>query len=303
MLSGGLVTTRKFRALNHDLVVFAGLLVAAALAVAALAILSSRLGETELRLPVVVAFALALAAALGAILRLVPRKSVDPGDDPAVSGLDSGEAPLAIQSEGEYAIAAVAAEGDRALSLIREEAERVLAELRSQQAAAGGSGGVPEGGADAETKATLAALEAEFKDLARRSAELELLRAQAPAPERGGASSELDVPVETCAIHWWHGARRGGFEARAVRPNGSEYVFARSTMVRTDGPGDPAPGGTIEAAHKELVRRLERDGWEPTGTGASWYATSFRRPLAQDDGTRSEAAAERRPRGRPRLGS
>ncbi len=297
------MTTRKFRALNHELVVFAGLLVAAALAVAALAILSSRLGETDLRLPVVVAFALALVAALGAILRLAPRKGVEPEDDPAGSGLDSADTTLALRSEGEYAIAAVAAEGDRALSLIREEAERVLAELRSKQAAAGGSGQVPEGGADAETKATLAALEAEFRDLARRSAELEALRAHAPAPAGGGTPSELDGPVETCAIHWWHGARRGGFEARAVRPNGSEYVIARSTMVRTEGPGDPAAGGTIGAAHEELVRRLEHDGWEPTGTGASWYATSFRRPLAQGDGSRSEAAAERRPRGRPRLGS
>lgn len=82
---------------------------------------------------------------------------------------------------------------------------------------------------------------------------------------------------ETCEIAWWHGARKGGFEARATKPTGRAYLAGRSPMVRWESGDPPAQAGSIAAAHESLVAKLVREGWEPEGRGDTWYGRRFRR--------------------------
>jgi hypothetical protein len=93
---------------------------------------------------------------------------------------------------------------------------------------------------------------------------------------RGGALAA----AETCEIAMWHADGDGDFYARAVGPEGKDYVAARSLMFRWQGDDTPPSNGAILAAHNVLMQRLAWDGWslEEQQNGI-WWQRSLHRPV------------------------
>ncbi len=118
------------------------------------------------------------------------------------------------------------------------------------------------------------------------------------AAQGGGISS--NAPWETCEINFRVGDKATRFHtgwfyvtfhAVALGPKG-RYTAAQSEkctdkicggMVGAEGPcgyyGDKAQRetGDCQDAHGDLVAKLTKEGWEPTGRGALWFNHRFRR--------------------------
>jgi hypothetical protein len=83
--------------------------------------------------------------------------------------------------------------------------------------------------------------------------------------------------AETCEVVWWHGARKGGFEARLDGRGGRPLVVARSRPITWSGDEPPPPEGRAADAHRMLVEKLLGQGWEPASQGDDWYSSRFQR--------------------------
>lgn len=90
------------------------------------------------------------------------------------------------------------------------------------------------------------------------------------APLDGG-----DAAVEECKILLWRGYTKSEFTALA----GGGIVFLRSRPFRWRKDGAPPAEEPYVAAHSELVRSLEEDGWIRSGQGDEWYALALTRGL------------------------
>jgi hypothetical protein len=96
--------------------------------------------------------------------------------------------------------------------------------------------------------------------------------------ERANAEAE-ELELAFCTIHWWRGYVKSQFFARAVGPDGVEYVAARSPMFRWRRDEPPEPRKEIRAAHAALMERLLDDEWELAGPPAGhWYEVALQRP-------------------------
>jgi hypothetical protein len=96
----------------------------------------------------------------------------------------------------------------------------------------------------------------------------------------GGAESQEATRWETCEIIYTLEHSRVKLWARAVGANG-EYNAGESPTWSSM--GAPVRTSQIDrTAHKDLVDKLVRDGWQHVGTVGEWYNDRFRRPVAQD---------------------
>ena len=111
-------------------------------------------------------------------------------------------------------------------------------------------------------------------------------RAAAPVGARPSASAHAEpvdgqpvaTGVATCEIVWWHGARKGGFEAR-IGDERRPRVVGRSRTITWSDATPPTPDGPAAEVHALLVDRLEADGWTLAGAGEGWYALRFERSV------------------------
>ena len=76
---------------------------------------------------------------------------------------------------------------------------------------------------------------------------------------------------ETCHIVFWRGYFRCAFYAvpEAGEPQASPFFRSREQS--------PVQSGDALEAYRELVERLEDEGWEPFARGREWFALTFRR--------------------------
>ena len=162
---------------------------------------------------------------------------------------------------------------DDLLALMRAEVGRAVSELRAELTA----------GVDARPGSVLR--EADLRaELERRVATFRPQDAQGDVPPRSAeppspaVDGDGEIAWETCEIVWWHGVRKGGFEAR---PDGTRRAAAvlRSPMVAWTGEGTPSPEGATATAHEALITKLVEDGWERAEPGDTWYGDRFRRRL------------------------
>jgi hypothetical protein len=84
-------------------------------------------------------------------------------------------------------------------------------------------------------------------------------------------SESVGADFETCHIVFWRGYFKCAFYAV---PEAGEPLGSRSFRSRDR---TPAQSGEALEAHRELVERLEDDGWEPFAREREWYALTFRR--------------------------
>jgi hypothetical protein len=77
-----------------------------------------------------------------------------------------------------------------------------------------------------------------------------------------------------CTIQHWRGHVKSMFYASA---EDDQAVVAKSRPFRSRG-GQLAGSDAAVAAHRELVARLEQDGWVAAGKGEEWYELRLRRP-------------------------
>jgi hypothetical protein len=128
-----------------------------------------------------------------------------------------------------------------------------------------------------------------------------------PQDERadGDSAEGWESRVETCRIVLWRGYLTSAFYARATDDPAGEPIGESSTPFRWRRAAVP---DTPEArsAHREVVSRLEENGWTPTGRGAEWYATDLARTVlvpsrgSADDPPAAEASLpEREPEPEP----
>jgi hypothetical protein len=95
-----------------------------------------------------------------------------------------------------------------------------------------------------------------------------------PARRQGGRDERRRRTDELCSIRWWRGYVKSSFYA--VDPDDPETVIEESPMFRWLH-GDPPSSDAAREAHRELVARLERDGWRRAGKGTQWFELRFRR--------------------------
>lgn len=96
---------------------------------------------------------------------------------------------------------------------------------------------------------------------------------QAEVDSRESATPE--TLWESCLIA--HGS--GKWHAPVTTPRGSYSIVEprRRSIFYKQGSPNGANNTTIEA-HRALVQRLAREGWEPLGGGPLWWQREFRRP-------------------------
>jgi hypothetical protein len=122
-------------------------------------------------------------------------------------------------------------------------------------------------------RAPLIDAEAEAHDLPERPPQ----PVEEPAERANAEAEELELAF--CTIHWWRGYVKSQFFARAVGPDGVEYVAAKSPMFRWRREEPPEPEKEIRAAHAALMERLLHDEWELAGPPAGhWYEVTLQRP-------------------------
>jgi hypothetical protein len=113
----------------------------------------------------------------------------------------------------------------------------------------------------------------------------------APAPAKAQRQPQANArrrPSDrVCTIRHWRGYVKSMFYAAA---EDGEDVVAESHPFRSLG-GRLADSDGAVAAHRELVARLEDDGWVAAGKGEEWYEVRFRRPAVPAE---SAAAGARR---------
>lgn len=81
-----------------------------------------------------------------------------------------------------------------------------------------------------------------------------------------------DTRFETCRVVFWRGYVKCAFYAVAEdgeEPVGSPFFRSRQRS--------PEQSGRALEAHRELVERLEDEGWEAFARAREWYALTFRR--------------------------
>jgi hypothetical protein len=148
----------------------------------------------------------------------------------------------------------------------RAEAERQQAEHAERTVA------VPEGArADTTPVASARAQAAQIDTEAATDVETEVQDRQAAQP----------APVETqltCEISFWRGYRKSAFFAR-THVDGETVAVAESPLFRARGNGLPDESGEALAAYEALREKLERQGWEPSGSRGTWFGQVFRRDL------------------------
>lgn len=90
------------------------------------------------------------------------------------------------------------------------------------------------------------------------------------------------LKVETCRIVLWRGYATSAFYARAADDPTETSIGEPSSSFRWRSQTAPdTPDARL--AHRELVSRLQEDGWVETGQGGEWYATELARSAAQRD--------------------
>jgi len=92
-----------------------------------------------------------------------------------------------------------------------------------------------------------------------------------------GLPDEDATATETCELVWWHGANKGGFEARTNGPDRRPRVVGRSRTISWRERTPPPPEGAAADAHRLLVEKLELEGWLESNGGAAWYSARFAR--------------------------
>ena len=102
---------------------------------------------------------------------------------------------------------------------------------------------------------------------------------RAPAAASQAQDDGESTVTETCEIVWWHGAKRGGFEARMNGDRRRPRVAERSQMIAWTDPLPPPPEGAAADAHEGLVAKLVQQGWQPAEPGETWYGTRFSRSV------------------------
>jgi hypothetical protein len=91
-----------------------------------------------------------------------------------------------------------------------------------------------------------------------------------------GLAPETD-PDDVLEVAW---RRTGSATMFYLRPLDEDVARAAPEALR--------PSPQARRAHEQLLERLRREGWEPTGHGHEWYAARFRHPSS----TASAAPAE-----------
>jgi hypothetical protein len=91
--------------------------------------------------------------------------------------------------------------------------------------------------------------------------------------------AEPEPTEEFCQIRVWRGYAKARFYASLDLGGEEEFAVAESRSFRFRGNGTPDDTEAAHEAHQALVRKLVAKGWEPEGSGGSWYSTRFRRPL------------------------
>jgi hypothetical protein len=170
-------------------------------------------------------------------------------------------------------------DGEEVASVVRAEVPRVVESFRAAPPPRGPVERPRERGRRRETplrESGGARPAAARSPAARQPLERSADRTPAPGPP-SGTEDEDPAATETCEIVWWHGARRGGFEARIVGNDRRPRVAERSQMISWREPEPPPPEGPASHAHSALVERLVAQGWQPDEHGAAWYALRFRR--------------------------
>jgi HYR domain-containing protein len=94
----------------------------------------------------------------------------------------------------------------------------------------------------------------------------------APLPDPAAAVDPLE-----CEIALWQGYRKWQFYARALNEEGKELMLGESPAFRLGSAEDAEAGPPVLAAHEELLRRLQADGWKVTGANGTWYSLRLRR--------------------------
>jgi hypothetical protein len=111
-------------------------------------------------------------------------------------------------------------------------------------------------------------------------APMALVEAQKPLEAGETAAAPAQPAAElTCQILFWRGYVKSGFYARVFSQDGEPLSIHESPYFRSKGNGIPEPTGEALAAHVELCRHLERDGWRLVGTGQAWFEQSFRQSV------------------------
>jgi len=112
-----------------------------------------------------------------------------------------------------------------------------------------------------------------------------------PAPETieqkprraGRPATWLTESYESCEIAIWRGYWKGRFYARPTFPEPGDYAIEASPYFRIRSDLPKQRGGALRA-YEQLVERLIRQGWEPSGLGGEWYEQWFRRALLATPG-------------------
>lgn len=114
-----------------------------------------------------------------------------------------------------------------------------------------------------------------------RPAERAASAAPVPAVEETIAP-EPDGPADddpTCEIRFWRGYRKATFYARIFSDEGEPLAVAQSPSFRAQGNGTPDKTDEAVAAYQALREQLEQRGWEHAGSGRTWFADVYSRPL------------------------
>lgn len=109
---------------------------------------------------------------------------------------------------------------------------------------------------------------------------------------RCGAPQGTTDSEDAASTHWesariiWQktGLSSQRFEADVTTPTGTYRICdpQRETFYANPKEGGPKRNDrTIVSAHRALVERLIREGFEPVGVGDAWWAERFRRPAGR----------------------
>jgi hypothetical protein len=93
--------------------------------------------------------------------------------------------------------------------------------------------------------------------------------------------------LDECVIQWWQGYVKSSFYVLVDGSSPDERTLIESPLFWSLGKESPDPDGPAAAAHRQLVEKLERQGWQADGVGESWYEQRFvrtaREPAAGDE--------------------